>query len=304
MSAIEQPAARSGSTTCWCVGGEDVGRLGHEVDAAEDDVLGLGTGRGVAGQLEGVAGDVGELDDLVALVVVAQHEHPLAQRGLARPGPARPGRGRRRPAGRPGTPPRARTRGRGRGRAAAGGGRRCSCPDPRSAGPGSTGESEQRAGAGRTASAVLHPAQREEAAGPDAEPGRDRRRRPPSRWRRRRAPISTGTGRGRTPPAPPTVSDVAARRLLAASSTGAPTRVDVGVAGAGGRSVTSSRSSAASTLVVGAVRGAAGASVERSPAGRGRRRCRRGRARPPAAPHGRRVPWSDICGCSRNPASA
>ena len=36
------------------------------------------SGRAAAslGQLERVAGDVGELDDLVALVVVAEHEHP------------------------------------------------------------------------------------------------------------------------------------------------------------------------------------------------------------------------------------
>ena len=27
MSAIEQPAARSGSTTCWRVGGQDVGAI-------------------------------------------------------------------------------------------------------------------------------------------------------------------------------------------------------------------------------------------------------------------------------------
>ena len=87
MSAIEHPAARSGRITFWSGDGEDVGRLGHEVHAAEDDELRLGTGRGVAGQLEGVAGDVREPDDLVALVVVAQHEHPLAQRGLGRLGP-------------------------------------------------------------------------------------------------------------------------------------------------------------------------------------------------------------------------
>ena len=86
MSAIEQPAARSGRITC-CVGaGEDVGRLGHEVDAAEDDELGLGPGRRLAGELERVAGDVGELDDLVALVVVAEHEDPLAQLRLRAPG--------------------------------------------------------------------------------------------------------------------------------------------------------------------------------------------------------------------------
>ena len=67
--------------------GEDVGRLGHEVHAAEDDVLGARASGRVAGQLEGVAGDVGELDDLVALVVVAQHEDPVAEGLLGRPRP-------------------------------------------------------------------------------------------------------------------------------------------------------------------------------------------------------------------------
>ena len=82
MSAIEQPAARSGSTTAWSGTGEHVGRLGHEVHAAEDDELRLRAGRGLLREPEGVAGDVGEGDDLVALVVVAEHEHPVAERRL------------------------------------------------------------------------------------------------------------------------------------------------------------------------------------------------------------------------------
>ncbi len=68
------------------VAGEDVRGLGHEVHAAEDDVLGLGAGGRVARELEGVAGDVGELDHLVALVVVAEDEDAVAERGLGRPG--------------------------------------------------------------------------------------------------------------------------------------------------------------------------------------------------------------------------
>ena len=68
------------------VGREDVGRLGHEVHAAEDDVRRVRPGRSLLRQLEAVAGDVGELDDLVALVVVTEHEHRVAERrlGLAR----------------------------------------------------------------------------------------------------------------------------------------------------------------------------------------------------------------------------
>ena len=63
------------------VGGEDVRGLGHEVHAAEQDELGLGPRGRLARELEGVARDVGELDDLVALVVVAQHERAAAQGG-------------------------------------------------------------------------------------------------------------------------------------------------------------------------------------------------------------------------------
>ena len=87
MSAIEQPAARSGRITFCSGDGQDVGRLGHEVHAAEHDELRVRPGRRLARELEGVAGDVGELDDLVALVVVAEHEDPRAERLLGRAGP-------------------------------------------------------------------------------------------------------------------------------------------------------------------------------------------------------------------------
>ena len=61
---------------------EDVGALGHEVDAAEDDVVGGVLAGGVLRELERVAGVVGELDDLVALVVVAEDDEAVAERGL------------------------------------------------------------------------------------------------------------------------------------------------------------------------------------------------------------------------------
>ena len=82
MSAIEQPAARSGRITGWSAPVRMSARLGHEVHAAEDDELRVGPGGRLLRELEAVAGDVGELDDLVALVVVAEHEDPVAQRGL------------------------------------------------------------------------------------------------------------------------------------------------------------------------------------------------------------------------------
>ena len=87
MSAIEQPAARSGRITACSCGGQDVGALGHEVHAAEDDVRRLGPVGRLLRQLERVAGDVGELDDLVALVVVAEDEDLVAERRLGRPRP-------------------------------------------------------------------------------------------------------------------------------------------------------------------------------------------------------------------------
>jgi hypothetical protein len=55
--------------------------------AAEDDELRIGSGRGVASELERVAGDIGELDDLVALIVMTEDEEPIAQGSLRSPRP-------------------------------------------------------------------------------------------------------------------------------------------------------------------------------------------------------------------------
>ena len=96
MSAMEQPALRSGSSDLLVVAGEDVGRLGHEVDAAEDDELGLGLVGGQAGEPEGVAPGVGPAHDLVALVVVAEDEQPGAEGGLGARRSCRPARRRSR----------------------------------------------------------------------------------------------------------------------------------------------------------------------------------------------------------------
>ena len=62
--------------------GQDVRRLGHEVDAAEDDELCLVLSGGQAGEPEGVAPGIGPSHDVVALVVVAEDEHPRAERLL------------------------------------------------------------------------------------------------------------------------------------------------------------------------------------------------------------------------------
>ncbi len=56
------------------VRGENVGRLGHEVHATEDDVLGLGPLLCEHRQPIRVAAGIGPLHDLVALVVVSEDE--------------------------------------------------------------------------------------------------------------------------------------------------------------------------------------------------------------------------------------
>ena len=61
--------------------GENVGGLGHEVHAAEDDVLGLGLVGGLSRKFETVAGEVGEIDDGILLIVVSQH-YQSASKGL------------------------------------------------------------------------------------------------------------------------------------------------------------------------------------------------------------------------------
>ena len=89
MSAIEQPAARSGSTTVtrwpprrgqlFRAIGEDVGRFGHEVDAAKGDRPALGVGRRQGAELVAVAAEVGQGDDFVLLIMMAE------DRGVRRP---------------------------------------------------------------------------------------------------------------------------------------------------------------------------------------------------------------------------
>jgi len=58
---------------------EYVGALGHEMHAAKDDVIGLGTCGCQLGQFERVAAKIGVLDDLVTLVVMPQNDEPLAK---------------------------------------------------------------------------------------------------------------------------------------------------------------------------------------------------------------------------------
>src|SRR5260370_27602269 len=60
---------------------EDICAFGHEVHTAEHDVTSLGL-RSLEGELEGVTAEIGELDDFVALVVMAQNNDVSAQAGF------------------------------------------------------------------------------------------------------------------------------------------------------------------------------------------------------------------------------
>jgi len=82
------------------VGVQDLGRLGHEVNAAEDDHLGLGGGR-LLRELQRVAHEIRDVLDLRVLVVVgedhrvqllAQALDPAQERLALRHGPFRRGR--------------------------------------------------------------------------------------------------------------------------------------------------------------------------------------------------------------------
>ena len=227
MSAIEQPAARSGRITCWSGRGEDVGRLGHEVDAAEDDELGLGPGGGVAGELERVAGDVGELDDLVALVVVARARTPGRRAPPWPRGRGPPGRGRRRRAGRPGTRRRARSA--------------RSTPRPE----GQQREVDGRHGSHPTAGVGVRAGHRGERTARAASSRAGRGSRSWCSSRRAASPTSSAhwfaavtwatVDRAPGPSASAAQSSAAAvRRLVAASSASGPARCEVGVARPGG----------------------------------------------------------------------
>ena len=62
--------------------GQHVGAFRHEVDAAEHDGLGRALRSGELRQLQRVADRVGELDHFVALVVMAENDQTIAERGF------------------------------------------------------------------------------------------------------------------------------------------------------------------------------------------------------------------------------
>ena len=63
------------------IGGQDIGRLGHEMDTAEDDI-----GRicisGLLRKFERVARNIGEIEYLFTLVVVAENQDLVTQFGF------------------------------------------------------------------------------------------------------------------------------------------------------------------------------------------------------------------------------
>ena len=60
---------------------QDVRHLGHEMHAAEDDVIGLRLGR-LARQLERVAGEIGVSIDFITLIVMTENHQTFTERGL------------------------------------------------------------------------------------------------------------------------------------------------------------------------------------------------------------------------------
>ena len=61
------------------IAGQNVGALCHEMHAAENNELRLWSCGGLLGELERIPGDIGELNDLVTLIVMAQDEEPFAE---------------------------------------------------------------------------------------------------------------------------------------------------------------------------------------------------------------------------------
>ena len=82
MSAIEQPAARSGRMTCWC-GALSTSAL-SAMKCTPQNTMNSASGclATCCDELVGVAGVVGELDHLVALVVMPEDDQPAAERAL------------------------------------------------------------------------------------------------------------------------------------------------------------------------------------------------------------------------------
>ncbi len=78
MSAMEQPALRSGRTTDLSGTRQDVGALRHEMHAAEDDVAAFGLRRHLR-KAVGIAAIIGKTHDFIALIVMSEDDALAAQ---------------------------------------------------------------------------------------------------------------------------------------------------------------------------------------------------------------------------------
>ena len=87
MSAIVQPAFMSGSITFWCVAARMSADSAMKWTPQKTMKSASGSRGRELGELEGVAGEVRVADDLVPLVVVAQHDEALPERLLGRGDP-------------------------------------------------------------------------------------------------------------------------------------------------------------------------------------------------------------------------
>ena len=72
------PGGHVGQVNLDLVARQDVGRFGHEVDAAKDDRAARLAAGGELAQLEAVAAKIGEPDDLVLLIMVSQNQKRVA----------------------------------------------------------------------------------------------------------------------------------------------------------------------------------------------------------------------------------
>ena len=66
---------------------QHIGGFRHEVHAAKHHIGPIGSLLGQLRQYQGIAAEIGMLDDFVALVVVTQNHHPIAERAFGRTGP-------------------------------------------------------------------------------------------------------------------------------------------------------------------------------------------------------------------------
>ena len=83
MSAIEHPAARSGSTTFWC-GSERMSATSAMKCTPQNTMNSASCSRGELRELQRVAGQVGVLVHVGALIVMPENHQALAERVLGR----------------------------------------------------------------------------------------------------------------------------------------------------------------------------------------------------------------------------